>query len=234
VAERGDQPIGYARTIYHEGMRELTEFFILPEAQSAGIGRELLARAFPANGARRRCILATIDTRAQARYLKAGVYPRFPIHTFSRKPEHVTVKTDLTIKPVQSTPQTLNVMAEIDRQIINHQRDANHNWFFTNRQGYLYYRNQQPVGYGYVGRWSGPFAVLDERDYPAILAHAEGEVAAQNRDEFAVDVPMVNRAAVDYLLGRNYQMSQFLVYLMSDEPFGKFEKYIITSPMLFL
>lgn len=234
VAERGDRPIGYARTINHDGVRELTELFILPEAQSAGVGRELLARAFPPNGAKRRCIIATLDARAQARYLKTGVYPRFPIYTFSRKPEQVAVPSNLTVQPVQPTPQTLTIMAEIDRQIINHRRDANHNWFFANRQGYLYYRNRQPVGYGYVGRWNGPFALLDERDYPAVLAHAESESAAQNRDKFAVDVPMVNHVAVDYLLGRDYQMSEFIVYWMSDEPFGKFENYIITAPMFFI
>lgn len=45
---------------------------------------------------------------------------------------------------------------------------------------------------------------------------------------------MVNRAAVDYLLARGYQMDSFIALFMSDAPFGKFENYVVTSPPFFL
>src|SRR5216683_2963158 len=48
--------------------------------QSAGVGRELLARDFPAEGVSHRSIIATTDSRAQGRYLRAGVYTHFPIY----------------------------------------------------------------------------------------------------------------------------------------------------------
>src|SRR3990172_1902049 len=48
IVERDGVPIGYARSILRDGTRELTEFFVTPGEQSAGVGRELLARAFPA------------------------------------------------------------------------------------------------------------------------------------------------------------------------------------------
>src|SRR5262249_643777 len=76
-AGQGGRVGGYGRTILHDGVRELTEFMVLPAYQSAGVGRELLGRAFPAEGARRRTILASHDENALARYLKSGVYPRF-------------------------------------------------------------------------------------------------------------------------------------------------------------
>ncbi len=57
--ETTGQAIGYARSIVRDGVRELTEFFVLPEAQGAGVGRGLLERAFPADGARHRAIVAT-------------------------------------------------------------------------------------------------------------------------------------------------------------------------------
>src|SRR5713101_6703593 len=84
IAEEAGQPIGYARSILRDGTRELTEFFVLPASQSAGVGRELLARAFPAAGANHRSIIATFDSRALGRYLRAGVYPHFPIYFFRR------------------------------------------------------------------------------------------------------------------------------------------------------
>ena len=48
------------------------------------MGRELLTRGFPSEGATHRSIIATVDTRAQVLYIKAGVYPRFPIYYFGR------------------------------------------------------------------------------------------------------------------------------------------------------
>ena len=234
IAERNGRPIGFTRSMMHEGVWELTEFFILPGEQSTGVGRELLRRVWPAQPTRRRCIIATIDSRAQARYLKAGLYPRFPIYYFGRTPEKTTMATDLTIEPVTASAETLAAMGELDQAILGYRRDMHHRWFCSDRQGYLYYRDNQPVGYGYVGRWNGPFVLLDNQDFPAVLAHAESAAAAQGQAEFGMDIPMVNRAAIDYLLARNYRMGKFIVYLMSDEPFGKFENYINTSPMFFL
>src|SRR5689334_11147518 len=82
IADEAGEAIGYARSILRADARELTEFFVLPDRQSAGVGRELLARAFPEAGAAHRSIVATTDARAQGRYLRAGVYPRFPIYYF--------------------------------------------------------------------------------------------------------------------------------------------------------
>jgi hypothetical protein len=43
LAENGaGEAIGYARSILREDHRELTEFFVLPGNQSAGVGKELL------------------------------------------------------------------------------------------------------------------------------------------------------------------------------------------------
>lgn len=233
LAESDGQAIGYARSIVRDGLRELTEFFVLPGRQSAGVGRELLARAFPTRGAKRRSIVATTDSRAQARYLKLGVYPRFPIVYFSRAPEAVDAPSDLVVEPISASPEHLETLATIDKVVLGHRRDADHAWLLTDRQGYVYRRNGQPVGYGYVGQGSGPFALLSESDYPAVLAHAETQAAAHGRN-FGVEVPLINRVAVDYLLSRGYQMDQFITLFMCDEPFGRFENYLCTGPPFFL
>lgn len=233
LAERAGQAIGYARSIRRGQMRELTDFFVLPIEQSAGVGRELLARAFPRDGAAHRVIVATSDSRAVALYLKAGVYARFPIYYFSRSPEAVTLATDLIVEPIAASPQVIEMLAALDLAVLGHRRDADHLWLLTQRQGYLYYRDRQPVGYGYVSASSGPFALLHETDFPAVLAHAESQAAAAGHP-FGVEVPLVNRAAVDYLLSRGFQMDSFFAFFMSDAPFGRFEQYLFTSPPFFL
>ena len=87
--------VGYARSILRDGVRELTEFFVLPDAQAGGVGRELLARAFPAEGARHRAIVATTDPRAIARYLKTGLGGRLPLVGWEGVPRAAPLETDL-------------------------------------------------------------------------------------------------------------------------------------------
>jgi hypothetical protein len=232
VAEKNEEIIGYARSIEHGGLLELTEFFVLPNQQTASVGRELLSLAFPESGARFRTIVATLDERALFRYLSVGVYGRFPIKYFFRQAEKVEVVTDLQIEPMQHEVH-LEQINQIDSKILDHQREAIHRWVITIRPGYVYKRNGELVGYGYFGNNSGPFALLNEDDFPAVLAHAESIAAEQGR-EFGVETPLINKKAIGYFLERKYKIEPFTTLFMSNEPFGRFENYLCYSPILFM
>jgi GNAT superfamily N-acetyltransferase len=235
LAERDGRPVGEAQAILRDGTRVLSSFFVEPGEQSQGIGRELLSRAFPPEGARRRALLASYDVRAVARYLKAGVYPRFPLYTFSRPAAPVPAPTDLVSEPVTATPETLAALGELDRATVGYGRDADHAFLLAERQGYLYRRDGRLAGYGYLGdgEHNGPFALLDAGDFPAVLAHAEREAAARGA-EFGVQVPLVNRVAVDYLLARGCRLDAFFLVAMSDVPFGHFDRYIFADAAFFI
>lgn len=232
VAENDGQIVAYARSIEHDNLQELTEFFVLPGQQSAGVGRELLARAFPQTTARYRTIIATLDERALSRYLRAGVYGRFPIKYFYRKAEKVEVETDLVIEPLHLKlhQEDLN---RIDRKILMHTRSAIHEWVTSTRTGFVYRRSGEVVGYGYVGSSAGPFALLNENDFPAVLAHAES-LRAETDGDFGVEVPLINQKAIQYLMERQYQIDSFTALFMSNEPFGRFENYLCFSPVFFM
>lgn len=232
VAEKDGEVVAYARSIEHGGLLELTEFFVLPGQQSAGVGRELLSRAFPYGNERYRTIVATLDERALIRYMNAGVYARFPIKSFSRKAEKVDIPTDLRIEPMQPEIHVQDVN-RIDQQVLGHVRESIHRWLMGSRSGIVYKRNGEIVGYGYVGKGHGPFALLDENDFPAVLAHAES-LAAENGAEFGVETPTINRKAIGYFLERKYHMDSFTVLFMSNEPFGRFENYLCFSPIFFM
>jgi len=232
VAEQDGEIIGYARSIEHDGLMDLTEFFVLPDQQSAGVGRELLARAFPQTDARYRVIVATMDERALNRYLRAEVYARFPIKYFYRKAEKVEIKTDLKIEPMQ-VDLHLQDINRIDKLIVGHSRGDIHRWTATTRDGFVYKRNGEVVGYGYIGESAGPFALLDENDYPAVLAHAES-LTAEKGGEFGAETPFINKGAIKYFLERKYQIDSFTVLFMSNEPFGRFENYLCFSPIFFM
>ena len=233
VAEKEGEIIGYGRSIQFGGLQELTEFFVLPGEQSAGVGSELLSRAFPVSRAYYRTIVATLDERALYRYLKTGVYARFPIKYFYRQAEKVTIPTDLRIELMQHESH-LDAIHHIDRQILGHAREALHRWIITNRSGFIYKRDREIVGYGYVGNTgSGPFALLDENDYPAALSHAES-LMAERAGEFGVETLLINRKAIQYFTERKYRIDSFTVLFMSNEPFGRFENYLCFSPIFFM
>lgn len=240
----GEQIIGYARSILRDGVRELTEFFVLPEGQSAGVGGQLLQRAFPAEGARHRVIIATTDVRALARYLKSGVYARFPVANFSRparpdlpEPGAGTL-AGLEFIPMAAAPGLAETLNALDRRLLGHVRPEDHAWLQTQSQGFVYARQGEAVGYGYVAEDAGPFLLLAANDYPTVLAHAERTLAASvqggPQTSLYLEVPLVNCQAVDYLLANGYRISPFLTVMMSNEPFGKFENYIFPSPPFFL
>jgi GNAT superfamily N-acetyltransferase len=231
VAERDGRVIGFARAIREDGVRDLTEFFVLPDDQSAGVGRQLLARAFSADGARRRVVLATSDARAQALYLDSGVYPLSAYRIFSRAPEPVQAGTDLSFEPAAATAETLAAIDGIDQVVLELRRDAMHEFMLRHQQGYLYRRGTQVVGYGYVGERAGPIALLHTSDFPAVLAHMEGVAAERGLATLDLPVPLINRAAVAYLLGRKYRFAERIFFCMSDEPFGKLDQYVISGAM---
>lgn len=236
LAEQEGNVVGYARSILRGDVLELTEFFVLPDAQSAGLGKELLQRAFPLADAKHHLIVATTDVRAQIRYLKIGVVPRFPEMYWSRAPEQVEVASDLEFVCAHNTPETLAQIAEIDRAILGHTREVDHAWLLEARAGYLYKRAGNVVGYGYhsLGGGSGPFALYEERDFAAVLAHAEREALRRGDNEVGFDIPMLNRAAIDYFLQHKYELDSFLALVMSNAPLGKWENYIMTNPAFFI
>ena len=210
-------------------MEELTEFFVIPGVQSSGVGRELFRRTFPDDGGFHRSIIATLDERALTRYLKAGMVGRFPIKYFERQPRPDVIDTDLEIERLELTHEAVDAIDRIDRELLGHERQEDHRWLLSDRDGFVYRRGGGIVGYGYVGESSGPFAVLERKDIPAVLSHAES-YACGKWDRFGVEVPLVNRSATQHLLARGFKMDAFTAIFMSDKDFGDFGRYIFFGP----
>jgi GNAT superfamily N-acetyltransferase len=75
VAERDGEIIGAATAIVREGVWGLSLLVVRPDAQSAGAGRELLARAYEyGDGVRGRIVLASADGRALRAYARLGLH----------------------------------------------------------------------------------------------------------------------------------------------------------------
>jgi GNAT superfamily N-acetyltransferase len=227
--------VGYARSISRDGVRELTEFFVRPAVQGQGVGRELLQRAFSADGARHRSIVATLELGALGRYLKTGLSARCLVLYVSATPREHHVATDLEPIRLDTTAAALGALDRIDRQVIGYTRRVDHEWILAGaREGFLFRRGGDAVAYGFVGERSGPVAVLDPADTPAVLAFLESRAAARQVRDVGFWLPSVNREATAYLLGRGFRIDPFIATFFGDDPGVALDRYLITSPPFFL
>jgi GNAT superfamily N-acetyltransferase len=237
VAEETDSGrlIGFARTLERDGLLELTEFFVLPDVQGKGIGRALLELAFPAGRGAVRSIVATSDVRAQARYYAAGMVARFPIYTLAAHPSDAEPAGDLAAVPIDDA-QTFHDQRAIERQALGHRRsDEELGWLVEHRRAHLYKRDGEAIGFSFVGSDGvGPVAAKEPSDLPFILLHVEGQAHAMGLERIEIQVPAPNEVAMRHLMGRGYRLDPWINFLMSDRPFGRFDRLVPFSPPLFL
>jgi GNAT superfamily N-acetyltransferase len=226
---------GYARSVERGGLFELSEFFVRPGRQSAGVGRRLLEAAFPMGRGEVRAIIATTDVRALARYYRAGTVARFPILSLETAPiadGAAQQGTGNALEPVRASTADLTVLAEIEREVLEFDRGPTETtWLLGQREGYLYLRDGRPVAMGFIGQvGSGPVVALDPNDQTAVLLHLEGRAHALGREKLGFEVPSVNEVALRHLLGRGYRIDTFLTLLLSSRPFGQFDRFIGFAP----
>ena len=239
VAEEPDDGklVGFARSIERGGLFELTEFFVLPGQQSAGVGRELIERAFPVGRGDIRSIIATTDVRATGRYYRADTVARFPMFSLWGPPAEADVSGTVVPHPLQPDSEgDLDALREIDRSVLEYAREESEiQWLLENREGHLYRRDGEAIGFGFVGKGgSGPIAAQDPADLSDILLHAEGRAHALGIERLELQVPAPNEVATHHLLSRGFRFDPWVNILMSNRPFGRFDRLISFDPPLFL
>lgn len=239
VAEEPDAGtiIGYGRSIERDGLFELTEFFVLPTSQSRGIGKALIERAFPVGRGVVRSIIATTDVRALARYYAAGTIARFPILTLGGAPADAEPGGDLTARRLDLDAEVdLHAVREIERSTLGSARgEGEIRWLLEDREGYLYVRGDEAAGYAFVGRdGCGPIAALDPLDLPEILVHVEGRASRLGVERLELQLPAPNEVGTRHLLSRGFRFDPWVNLLMSDRPFGRFDRFVGFGPPVFL
>ena len=229
------QLVGFARSVERDGLFELTEFFVLPNQQSRGIGKELLERAFPSGRGRVRSIIATSDVRAQARYYAAGTVARFPLFTMGGVPAASSRVDDLTAESIEGV-RAIQAQRSIERRVLGHRRSESEiRWLLARRRGLLFRRDGHYIGFSFLGPdGAGPMAALDSKDLPAILVHVEDVARSIGLERLELQVPGPNEVGIRHLLARGFRMDKWINLLMSDRPFGHFDRFIPFSPPLFL
>jgi ribosomal protein S18 acetylase RimI-like enzyme len=223
-------------SVERDGVLELTHFFVEPGTQARGIGRELLARAFPPGRGRHRVIIATGDARALGMYLRAGVGYVTTAADFFRAPEAVEIESDLEFERLVPSPAGVAAVGAVDEAILGHRRDADVDFLLGNRPGWIARRDGAVAGiaFGAVGANSGPIGALDPADTPALLRLVEREAHAAGLAELYFTVPLVNRAAVGELLARGFRIDPFYVNILADEGSMRLDRWVHTGPVFII
>jgi GNAT superfamily N-acetyltransferase len=227
--------IGYARSVERGGLFELSEMFVLPRKQAAGIGRLLLERAFPTGRGEVRAIIATTDVRALANYYRAGTAARFPITSLLGAPGKRAGRAPLepSLEAITATPDDIPALLELERGAIEFDRGPDEmRWLIEQREGCLYRRAGRLLGSSFLTTRGaiGPVVAASPQDMPGILDRVERRAAELEVEELTVDVPGPNEAALRHLLERGLQLDTFLTVLMSSRPFGDFSRFIGFAP----
>jgi GNAT superfamily N-acetyltransferase len=228
-------PAGYARSIERAGLFELTELFVRPDQQARGVGRALLERAFPAGRGEVRMLVATTDVRALTRYYAAELTARFPFLALSGPPGEAEAE-QLAAQRLTDDQRSLAAMIELERAVLEHPRpEAELRFLLSDREGYLYRRGDVAVGFAFVGTsGAGPIGTLEPADQPDVLRHVESRARALGVESLELEVPGPNEVAVRHLLGRGLRIDPWVTLLMSNRPFGRFDRFIGYSPPIFL
>jgi GNAT superfamily N-acetyltransferase len=228
--------IGYARSIERGGLLELTEFFVVPGEQSRGVGRALLERAFPVGRGDVRSIIATTDVRALARYYRADTVARFPYFTLAGQPSGDDPDSPLSSEPIEAAAASLTAVADVERAVLGYPRtEAEIRWLLQARDGWTYRDGGAVVGFAFVGKaGAGPIAAFEPRHLPDILLHVEARAAAYGLEKLELEVPAPNATAIRHLLGRGFRIDPWINLLMSNKPFGQFDRFVGYSPPIIL
>ena len=224
--------IGYARSVERDGLFELSELFVRPDKQSAGLGKLLLEKAFPSGRGQVRAIIATPDVRGLARYYGAGTAARFVLFSLTGQPGLAAAQSH---EALRVGPAEIGEFAEMERAVVGYARNADYPWLLRNREIYKYRNAGRTVGFGcFSETGQGPIVVLEPDDQPAILLHFEALARSRGMESISFQVPSINVVVMHHLLERGYKIDAPPGLLMSSSDFGRFDRFLPFAPAIVL
>lgn len=152
VAEEDGALLGYAGAVARGSVAYLTDLFVRPAAQSAGLGAALLRAVFPpAQPGRRRFTVASTDPRALALYVRAGLTPHWPnllLRTVAPAPDRLPASDVEVVEAPPDDPELLRWDAELGGR----ERPEDHAFWVREEGGVplWFHRGGATVGYGYA------------------------------------------------------------------------------------
>ncbi len=240
VAEEDGSLIGFAFSWTCEDFWFLSELFVLPEAQSKGVGQALLTRtlhhAEERHATNRTLITFAFNRHATGLYVRNGLYPRQPLYALGASADEVAGR--LTGGPCVAKPRSGDEtvaawMGEVDRAVLGFRRDPHHAFLFRTAPGeaMLIEQGNDPVGYCYVSTRGhiGPLAIKPGADAKEVLHAAMRAAVATGAPRVSMIVPGAAGELMRTATECGFRIDDPLV-LLSEQPFGDWSHYIPSDP----
>jgi ribosomal protein S18 acetylase RimI-like enzyme len=214
----------------------LSMFFVLPGNQGRGLGRALLERALAYGEARDvevRCVWSSLDPRAQARYVMAGMAPRWPIYRLEGDAAAVArLKARVGLdQRTRELPCDPGVAETLTAEVFGDSRaDDFAHWRSDGGAAVAIERGGEIAAFAYRrGDRIGPAAGRDETAFLQAVAAA---AAAGGSGSVTVRVPGACASLLEALVACGFRIGELAVFLAS-RPFGRPELYLPSGPILF-
>jgi GNAT superfamily N-acetyltransferase len=212
----------------------LSMFFVLPGDQGRGVGRALLERALAygeARGADVRCVCSSLDSRAQARYVMAGMAPRWPIYRLDGDAAAVarfTTRVGFDSR-ARKLPHDLGAAEKLMAEVFCDRAHDLVHWRGDGGTAVTIERSGEPAAFAFRhGERIGPAAGRDEtallQAVVAAAAHGDGSVTMR--------VPGACASLLEALVSSGFHIRISAVFL-SSRPFGRPELYLPSGPVLY-
>lgn len=158
VAERGEHILAFAGAITRSAITYLTDLFVHPAAQSAGLGKKLLQQVLPDDDFVH-CTMSSTDPRAQSLYIRSGMQPLFPNFNLRwNGPSHEPASDNekLSIEIIEGDAGD-PALVRWDMQVSGRERPVDHAFWVKQQQAVpLWFRRRGAIiGYAYVRLGAG-------------------------------------------------------------------------------
>ena len=216
----------------------LSMFFVLPGDQGRGLGRALLERALAygeARGVEVLCTLATLDPRAQARYVMAGMAPRWPIYRLDGDVTAVArLKAQVGLDPrAQELPCDPGAAEKLTAEVFGHGRaDDLAHCRSDGAAAIAIERGGEVTAFAFRrGQRIGPAAGRDGTAFLQAVAAAAAS-GADGGGSVTMRVPGACASLLQALVGSGFRIGNPTLF-MASRLFGRPELYLPSGPILY-
>jgi len=229
---------GMVSALVRDRVWYLSMLFVLPGSQGRGLGRALLqpAPAYgQARGAAIRCTVATLDPRAQARYVMAGMSPRWPIYRLDGDAAAVArleARVALGTRG-REAPCAPGAAEKLTTDVLGHGRaDDLAHWRGDGAESVAIERGGELAAFAYRrSERIGPAAGRDEAALLQAVAAAAVAGSAAGRTVTA-RVPGACTSLLEALVGSGFRIGDPTLF-MASELFGRPALYLPSGPILY-
>lgn len=238
VALERDVPVGFSVGYHRDGTWFLGEFFVLPDAQQAGIGQALLHHAKPDH---RHCAtVSTSDYRAQALYARSGMTPLWPSFQLRAGVDDLSLlaTSEYAIAETELSP----AVRAWDASVSGRRRPEDLEFLLNGWNGSFLWIEQagQRVGYaGYARRGNGrvtigPVGVREPgHAQAAVLAVVDWVASSDGISALTIDLHGLH-PALPALLAGGFRIADQNIFCASDATgFGDPCRYVPLTPAIY-